>query len=257
MIAGARVLRDRLADVRRVVAGRGPRYTLHGHLGINLMDEPHRLALHRAVLEATLEAAAELGAFHLVVHSGFVRSGSAAAVEDAYARQRAAPAAAGERAAALGVTICVENIFEFEGRRATALPSRLAAELAAVGHPNVMATFDLSHGYQHCGMLGADFLAEARALSPFARHLHLHDSFGRPDEFWTLLPSERLAFGIGDLHLPMGWGTLPWDAVAAECAFPVGTVADIELQARYWASELGPCIAAARDFAGRLRTAQR
>jgi sugar phosphate isomerase/epimerase len=254
IIVGGRILKDRLAAVRRVVEGRGPRYTLHGHLGINLMEAPHRLALHRRVLDANIEVASELGCLHLVLHSGFARAGSAAAIEDAYARQREALAAAGDRARALGVVLCVENIFEFTGERVTALPARLARELAAVGHPSVMATFDLSHGYLHCGMLGVDFLEQAKALAPFAKHLHLHDSFGDPDDFWCYTQTERLAFGIGDLHLPMGWGSLPWAAVARDCRFPAGVVGDIELQARYW-SELDATIAAARDFCGTLKQA--
>lgn len=252
VIVGGRILRDRLAAVKRGVQGRGPRLTLHGHLGLNLMDEPHRLALHRQVLAANIEVAGELGCLHLVMHSGFVRRGGGAGVEDAYARQREALAEAGDLARAHGVTLCVENIFEFRGERITALPSRLARELAAVGHPSVMATFDLSHGYLHCAMQGADFLAEAEALAPFAKHLHLHDSFGRPDEFWTYTQTEALAFGVGDLHLPLGWGDLPWDTVAERCRFPEGVVGDVELQPRYW-SELRPCLDAARDFCARLR----
>jgi len=251
VIAGARILHDRLARVRAVTEGRGARYTMHGHLAINLMDEPHRLSLHRTLLAANIEVAAALGAIHLVVHSGFAGKGPAAAIEDAYARQREALHAAGELAQAAGIVLCVENIFEFTGARITALPGRLARELAAIAHPCVQATFDFSHGHLHCAMLGADFMAEAKALSPFARHLHVHDSFGRPADFWTFSQTEALAFGTGDLHLPLGWGSVPFDRLAAECRFPAGVVADIELQERYW-SELKGCIEATRAFAARL-----
>lgn len=251
IVAGGRVLHGRLRDVRTVAAGRGARYTLHGHLGINLMDEVHRFALHRELLKVNIEIAAELACLHLVVHSGFARRGSAPAIEDAYARQREALAVAGDLAKSVGVTVCVENIFEFEGLRDTALPSRLATELARIDHSHIRATFDFSHGYLHSGMMGADFLAEAMALAPYARHLHVHDSFGRPSDFWTYTETEALAFGAGDLHLPPGWGTVPFDRIAAECAFPSGVVANIELQHRYW-SELGPSIAATRAFAEKI-----
>ena len=251
IVAGGNIMRQRLKEVQAITRGRGARYTLHGHLAINLMDEVHRLALHGRVLEANIEIAAELGAIHLVMHSGFVRAGEAAAIEDAYRRQREALHVAGDAAKAAGVIICVENIFEFAGERVTALPGRLAQELAAVGHPSVMATFDLSHGLLHCGMLGADFMAEARALSPLAKHLHVHDSFGRPANFWTFSQTEALAFGAGDLHLPVGWGSVPFDRITAECRFPAAVVANIELQDRYW-SELGACIAATKAFADRI-----
>jgi sugar phosphate isomerase/epimerase len=251
IVAGARIIRHRLKEVTAIARGRGARYTLHGHLAINLMDEVYRLPLHRELLKANIEIAAELGAVHLVVHSGFARAGQAASIEDAYDCQREALQAAGEAAKAAGVIICVENIFEFAGKRVTALPGRLARELAAIGHPSVMATFDFSHGYLHSGMLGAEFMEEARALSPFAKHLHIHDSFGRPADFWTFSQTEALAFGIGDLHLPVGWGSVPFDRIAAECRFPEGVVANIELQDRYW-SELGSCIAATKVFAEKI-----
>lgn len=255
VIIGCRVVPSRLAEVRAACAGRRLAWTVHGHLGINLMEEPFRIGLHLDLLKANIEVAAELGARHLVIHTGFVPVAQAVAVEGAYARQREHLAAMGDLARSHGVTLCVENIFEFEGKRVTALPGRLAAELAAIGHPNVAATFDLSHGWLHCAQQGADFLAEAAALAPFARHLHLHDSFGRPADFWACTPIEALAFGIGDLHLPMGWGTVPWDALAARCAWPAGMMADLEIEPRHRAAHR-ETVATARGWIGRLKAAR-
>lgn len=56
-----------------------------------------------------------------------------------------------------------------------------------------------------------------------------------------------LAFGIGDLHLPVGQGDVPFTALAAACTFPSDAIAVIELYHRYW-YDLAPCIAATRDF---------
>jgi sugar phosphate isomerase/epimerase len=252
LIRGCQVIPDRLAEVRTACAGRRLGWSVHGHLGINLMEEPFRIGLHLDLLKANIEVAAELGARHLVIHAGFVPTAQAAAIEAAYDRQRTHLAAMGDLARQHGVTLCVENIFEFEGKRVTALPGRLAAELAAIAHPNVAATFDLSHGWLHCAQQGVDFLAEAMALAPFARHLHLHDSFGRPDDFWTCTPIEALAFGVGDLHLPMGWGSVPWDALAARCAWPAGLMADLEIEARHRPAHR-EAVAAARDWTAQLR----
>jgi sugar phosphate isomerase/epimerase len=251
LIIGARVLPARVAAARRLCAGRALAYSVHGHLGINLMEAPFRIGLHLDLLKANIEVAAELGAGHLVIHTGFVPAAQASAIEDAYARQRDHLSAMGDIARAHGVTLCVENIFEFEGRRITALPGRLARELAAVAHPNVAATFDISHGWLHCAQQGADFLAEAEALAPFARHLHLHDSFGRPADFWTYTETEALAFGIGDLHLPMGWGNVPWDALAARCAWPEGLMGDLEIAPRHRAAH-AEAVATTRGWLGRL-----
>jgi sugar phosphate isomerase/epimerase len=254
VICGARLMPARIADVRAICAGRPLGYVLHGHLGINLMEAPHRLGLHLDLLRANIEAAAAWQCRHLVIHSGFVPAGQASGIEAAFAQQREHLAAMGEVARAHGVTLCVENIFEFTGQRVTALPGRLAAELRAVAHPNVMATFDISHGWLHCGQMGADFLTEAVALAPLSKHLHLHDSFGRPDDFWTFSRSEMMAFGVGDLHLPMGWGSIPWDALAERCTWPEALVADVEVAGRF-RSAFPEAIATTRAWVERLSLA--
>lgn len=255
VIVGARVLADRVRAIRAVCADRPLGYVLHGHLGINLMEEGHRIGLHLDLLRANIEVAATLECRHLVMHCGFVAAGQASGVEAAFARQREHLAAMGDVARAHGVTLCVENIFEFTGKRVTALPGRLAAELRGVAHPNVMATFDISHGWLHCGQMGADFLAEAAELAPLSKHLHLHDSFGRPDDFWTYTANEMVAFGVGDLHLPMGWGSIPWDALAASCTWHADLVADVEVNHRH-RSAFPEAIAASRAWAAKLNFAR-
>ncbi len=251
LIIGGRVRADRVAAVRALCAGRRLAYSLHATLGINLMETPPRIGLHRDVLKANIEVAAALGCAHVVIHSGFTPHAGKAAIEAAYDHQRTELATMADFARAHGVTLCVENIFEHAGRGHTALPSRLARELALLTHPNLAATFDLSHALLHCTALGADFLAEAAALAPFARHLHLHDSFGQREDFWTCTPTEALAFGIGDLHLPMGWGSVPWAAIAARCAFPPAVMADLEIEPRHRAAH-AETVAYARDWLGTL-----
>ena len=222
LVAGARIMRPRLAEVAATVAGRPN--TLHGHLGINLMEDPHLLPLHLDVLKANIEIAQALGSAHLVIHSGFARPQQGSALEHAYARQREALASVAGMAADAGVVICVENIFTYDHARHTALPSRLAAELALIDHPAIRARCD-----------------QSSRLAP-------------PKDFWTYSLTEDLAFGAGDLHLPLGWGDLPFARIAGEARFPAGVVANIELQARFW-SELPETIRRTHEFAASLQQA--
>ena len=64
--------------------------------------------------------------------------------------------------------------------------------------------------------------------------------------------SERVAYGHGDLHLPVGWGDIPWDNILETCIFPSGVVFNIELNPRFWhlARE---CVEATRVLAGKAR----
>lgn len=255
IVSGGRVLRPQLDRADRICRERSLRLTIHGPLSINLCLPEERIACHLAALGASLEAASELGGLHYVLHAGYVHQATDAEVETAYALQRERLAVVAERARELGVIVCVENVFSgFDGALETPSPSRLARELADIGHPFIRATLDFSHARLHAAITGGDFLAEIQVLAPYAKHLHLHDSFGRPDDSWTPSAGERMALGQGDIHLPIGWGDAPWDRILEVCQFPDGVVFNAEPAAPYW--HMVPEVAMAlRDFVGRARIA--
>jgi sugar phosphate isomerase/epimerase len=237
IVVGGRIRTGQLDALRRACASRTVSFTAHGPLAINFMDEPYRLQRHFDVLKPSLEVAAEVGATNYVLHAGMVKVQQADGIEDRYARQRELLHKAGDIAAALNISLCVESMYgEFEGNLHTPTPSRLAQELALVNHPNVAATLDFSHAYLWLDYIGhrSEFLAEIATLAPFAKHLHIHDSFGRQDDIYMYTEGERLAYGHGDLHLPVGWGDIPWDALLQQCTFADGVVFNIELNHRYW-----------------------
>lgn len=247
LVVGGRLIEERVERLAEALADRPFGVSVHGVLAVNFMDAAERLALHDAVARANIEIAARLGARHLVLHSGLCANDGEAAIAERYRRQRDHLARLGDLAGARGLVLCVENVFSLTGQH-TATPARLAAELERIDHPAVRATFDISHGALQCALAGTDLLAEAVALAPFAHHLHVHDSFGRPDMVWTLDQSEQMALGLGDLHLPPGWGSLPFDEIARTCAFPRQALFNLELNPRHW-SELPAAVAATRRFA--------
>lgn len=237
IVVGGTIRRPQLEALRRACAGRDVAYSVHGPLAINFMDEAWRLPRHFEVLKASLEVAAEVGAEHYVLHSGIVRQQQAAGIEDACERQREWLARGGDIAAEHGLILCVETLFAgYDGQALALSPARLAAELEAIGHARVRATLDFSHALLKLDYdgRGEAFLQEIRALAPWSRHLHIHDSFGRQDDIWMFTDGERVAYGHGDLHLPIGWGTISWDRIIAECEFPEGVLFNIELKERYW-----------------------
>ncbi|KPF66557.1 hypothetical protein IP69_14715 [Bosea sp. AAP35] len=257
LIFGGRIHRPHLDLLKRACAGRPFGYSVHGPLAINFFDEPTRLQRHFDVLRASLEIAAELGAVHYVMHSGVMPLAPAEVVEAAYLRQREWLRKAGDAARDGGILLCVETMFDYHpGRLYASLPSRLASEMAAIDHDHVWATLDFSHAFLRLGSIGGDYLEEIAALAPLAKHLHMHDSFGRPDAFETVFPSEKFAFGHGDIHLPVGWGGIPWEALMERCTFPEGVLLNIELNPRLWYA-VDDAMAATRALAGKVRTAPR
>jgi sugar phosphate isomerase/epimerase len=247
LIAGGRVRASQVRRLKDAMAGRGFGFTAHGPIAVNFMQEPELVARHLAVANATLEVAAEIGAVHLILHAGHTDAQTEAGIEAAYSAQRDALASLGETAAQHSLIIAVENIFVTEGGAHTALPSRLAREIEAIDHPNVRACLDFSHGAITCAARGADYLTEVKELARVARHLHIHDSFGDPTQLRTYARAERVAYGLGDLHLPVGWGNLPWLDMMADFTFEPDVIFNLELPVPYLYA-LPDCMSAMREM---------
>ena len=113
-------------------------------------------------------------------------------------------------------------------------PRALATQLAEVDHTRVGACLDFGHAWLSAATLGFDFIPAIAELSPHVWHLHLHDNCGRPGGGTGIADSgDEVAFGQGDMHAPMFWGTIPWAELLPEMRFREGTYGMIELNGRY------------------------
>lgn len=233
VVVGGSVNKARLAELQRVCARRPFRFTCHAPVSGDLMDLDH-LPLQEAVLAACIDVAGAVGANVLVCHAGGAPTaslGGGGGLARRLEAERNALARLAPRAADAGVLLCLENVFSEPGIQ-RALPSELAEQIRAIDHPSVAATIDFSHAALNAAFRGADLMSELAALAPLAGHLHIHDSFGRPQTFRPYTRGDAVMFGLGDLHLPPGWGVLDWDAIARlPYARPV--IANLELTTRY------------------------
>ena len=249
LISDGTILEPTTRIFELALAGRRLGVTTHALLSINLMDAPGPLGRHEALARACIELTARLGARRMVLHCG-LSAERGDALEGAYARQREALGRLGDFAAERGVVVCLETVWNFDGRE-TALPGRLADEIRAVGHDAVRATLDYAHAALQCTIKGADLMDEVRALAPLADHLHLNDCFGVVRAEAADLPAEALAYGSGDLHLPLGWGALPWERLLTEPDYPDEVILNDELHPAYW-SALPADVAEMRRLAHRM-----
>ena len=160
----------------------------------------------------------------------------------------------GNHARKSGVTIGVENIFVESADWYTADPVRLGQELASLDHPSVGGTLDFSHARIMTRFRGMDYAASIRSFAPKVRHLHVHDSFGEPCTARMVTQDDSLVFGLGDLHMPVGWGDMPWAETLPGLPIQPGTVLMLEIRDRYW-SALEQSVAQARAFQNMLNGA--
>jgi len=155
-------------------------------------QDPEAVSLARRRLEAALDLAPAFGVTAMTAHPAWDPDGCGTAEERAgwLARSVDFWSALGERAAARGVRIDLENIFDRD-------PGALAALLAALPPERFGWLLDLGHWHAYSQASLADWLA---ALGPRLASLHLHDNGGRADD--------HLALGAGSLPRREAWAAL-------------------------------------------------
>ncbi len=110
---------------------------------------------------------------------------------------------------------------------------RLVEQVKGVGKENVGITFDFGHAYIASHFYGFDFLASIELAKPLIKHVHVHDNFSRPAGV-ERRQIALIAQGKGDLHMPVGWGAIPYREVFSRLKGYDGVIL-LELKPRYMA----------------------
>ena len=233
LVSGGRIIEDRAAELTKLCAEFDFRYTVHGLVSSNFMD-PATQRFQIDAAKALVELCDRIGASILVHHSGSLRADQIHERAGADQREREALNELADFARPHGVRIALENIFTTEPGQYRQTPSEVATTVRALNHPNVVALIDFSHAYLESTYKGLDFFAEIAAMAPITGHLHVHDSFGRPQAFYRgYHAQENTAMGIGDLHMPLGWGDIDWTRIFDTLDFLPDTVLMMEVGRRY------------------------
>ena len=248
VVAGGRVVEARFAEVLAIAERHPLRYTVHGPIASNPWDLRHA-EIHEATTMAYLDMTARLGATVYVQHSGRAAHVTGPELAALRASERDYLRRIGDRAGRDGIIVAVENLFGERAGDLTQLPHEVAMQVERVEHPQVAVLIDFSHAFLEATRRGVDPWASCRQAAPLAAHLHLHDSFGRPQTLLGYTRSETVAFGMGDLHLPLGWGSIPWVEVFAGLDVRAGAIANVELPGRYF-DVAAECVTEARRIVG-------
>jgi sugar phosphate isomerase/epimerase len=232
---------DALADLVAVTRNFPLRYTVHGLNRLNLAyDTRHELC--RRIMAAQIEVAGAIGASCLVYHSGLqaldaVRYGvrrtllTDQELIDGAKREVAALRDLAPLARDAGLFIGMENgdshlwehniIAHFGLIRADLIKHHarlmippIVRQLEQIDDPAVGMTLDIAHLHIAANDMGFDYLEAVEQAAPWVRHLHANDNFGRLD--WGFdTESDRWPYGEADIHLPPGWGSIPYKEVFA------------------------------------------
>jgi sugar phosphate isomerase/epimerase len=243
LILGGRLDTHRLRAVGELLLEAELAYTVHAPLEVNLMDLTSH-GLQRDALDASLRFAEGIGAGVVVCHAG-QRVGARDArysMGDQLSAERSALREAGDLAGELGVTIALENYYPEQPILRGAVydysvwPSQLAEQISAVDHPAVGICLDVGHAALAAGFFGFDLVEECAAIAPLVRHVHLHDNLQKTNLTGEPQASEHTVYGLGDLHLPPGRGTIPLEDLLRRIEFPENPSCCVELSPEHFTS---------------------
>jgi sugar phosphate isomerase/epimerase len=238
-----RLNKNRVKEVQMLLAQYPFRYTVHGLNPLNLMSDD---VVNRQGFIASIEFAAAIDAEIMVYHAGrylaeenFLLTSrmNLTPVEKnvLWEQECTALQSMGDIAARYGIMIAVEN-----ARPYLNAPNYCYAEsleelvrmVKAVNHNQVGITLDTGHAYLAACHYGYDLLESISSIAPYVRHIHLHDNFGRCCTSWERKQYEMVAMGRGDMHMPIGWGSIPADEIFARLPQYDGCIT-LELRPRY------------------------
>ncbi len=232
-IFGGQLCEPRVRRVVEILSALPFRYTVHAPDPLNLFDATYR-ELQKDVFRATIAFAQRIHAEALVYHAGrfdFTNERSGLRPAALKAMEREALREMGDLAAAAGVVIGDIDSYSSD-------ITQLVAQVQEVAHPAVGITFDLGHAFLTTGHHKQDFLEMFRLAAPLIATLHVHDNFVLHVEMPFSVPYIYTAsFGIGDMHLPLGWGKIPFEQAFTGLRTPPA-VLTIELQSRF--ADLAP-----------------
>lgn len=206
LILGGRLHPNMLKEALPAFAKHDFRYSVHSPSSLDLRDRANR-EIQMALARATLEFCKEVGGRVLVLH--FEQRSQDP--EDEAAFEEAVLKLSDE---AGDVLLGVENI-EVERMEPVVECVR------RINRPNVAMTLDVGHAHLSAAYFRFEFLEAIRSTLPHVRHVHVNDNFGRYDPlrlenfplYRTQTQADTFPLGKGDLHLPVGWGQIPFEKV--------------------------------------------
>lgn len=251
--------RDRVEELLAVLSEYAFQYTVHGPNPSNLMNLD-QLTDERRMFTASLAFTRAIGADVMVYHAGRYLPEEKFLLPDRdiltpekkrvmWETERTLLKEMGDTAAKHGIVIAVENARPYLDASPYCYGeflNMMSTMMQEVSHPNVGVTLDLGHAYLAARHHGYNLLDGIDSVSPYIRHIHMHDNYGRSCASYEKKQSEMTAAGRGDLHMPIGWGEIPAKDILSRIKNYHGVIT-LEMRPRY-----RPYFAEALDNARKL-----
>ncbi len=197
----------KIDDILKIARFFNVKYTVHGPDLVNLKDIEHN-KMQKDVLKASVDFAEKLNSEIVVYHLGTFIEGIGLYYEQRKKEIDSLKEIA-EYAKDKGISIAVENT------RQSA--QEVVDTIRSVNMDNVGMTLDFGHLYLWAKKYNEDYIKEVETALEYTIHIHIHDNFGEDPSVYRYESDQpevyRLSLGLGDLHMPIGWGDIPYDKI--------------------------------------------
>lgn len=237
-VVNGKLREGRTRKIKEVLSHFDLEYTVHAPSSLNLRDFRYP-ETHRRVFESCIEFTAKIGAKRLIYHQG--RLVKVTRPQPHFREERLEPPEIteeearelevealtdlGKLASSCGVQICIENTY--------ASITHLIRLVEDIKLESVGICYDFGHSYINSKRIGYDFIRSIKLAKPYIYHVHIHDNFGKGEPEVLIPYIEGMPMGIGDLHLPVGWGNIPYEEALKALGDYKG-IYTIELERRFF-----------------------
>jgi len=207
-ISAGKIIPKRIDKLLQLLKRYGFKYTAHIHNGIDLRDIQDR-EFQLESFKSSIEFAGIIGAELLVCH--FEKESDDPAKESLF---REAILTGLEYARNWKLKIGIENI-EIDKL------SKVIDFVKEINESDIILVLDVGHAFLSAHYYRGNFFESIKKAASMVGHIHLSDNFGRFEKmrlenfnlYRVSSYTNRLNLGRGDLNLPPGWGSIPFEDV--------------------------------------------
>ncbi|MCE5223009.1 sugar phosphate isomerase/epimerase [bacterium] len=245
VIVNGKIQQNKMQQVLDLLVDFSFQYSVHAPNPINLMDQADP-EIHFQVLDSTLQFARKIKSNVVVYHAGryiaeewFPYSNQDQLNDDlillmlqqeiTYIRKLADKYP--------DVMICIENARPYTFYSPYCYAENIDSLLnllETINRRNVKMTLDIGHLFMAANFFGYDPIEAINKAKPFIQHIHIHDNFGKSILFTEKQQTHLLPFGKGDMHLPVGFGSIPFSDFLPDCLSHYDQFIIMEIRSRYF-----------------------
>ncbi|WP_448522641.1 sugar phosphate isomerase/epimerase family protein [Pseudothermotoga sp.] len=201
VIFNGEIIPERLNRIVQILKRSRLKFTVHGPDPVDLSSDRKE---DLQIISANVDFAHAIGALTVVYHSGWFGKDEEKKRREIENLKRLCT-----KLEKTNVCLVVENTKQ--------TVEQTLQIVTTVNHPKVKLLIDVGHLFLRVKGNEQKFLEQLALGLPLAFELHVHDNFGKPEDDAERSFSRELHFaylyGVGDLHLPLGLGKIPFERV--------------------------------------------